>query len=522
MTSGGWESIFEGRRVVVVEPVVRDLRRLAIEGFLALPRRGIEVGGILFGESNSKGMRIQGFEEVPCEHRYGPSYALSDSDRAQMAELLESRRAIEPPVAGFFRSYASREPAIEEADETFVREHFPKGYLAFLMLQPTSAETCVASLRLFRDGQLLPDMEDAATDFGTPWAPPEEPAESEVLVSAASPVMEAPEPMSEATRPMSEAIRPMSEAIPPMSEARTMSEAIPPTGETKNQYELPPSFRSREKEPAPAWEGTQQAARQVEPAWRAAVPVRRSRAWIPAVILLAVACAAGGYALGLRGRTAQWTDLRLNARNNGGHLQLSWDASAPAAAEASRGLLAVGDGATHRDIELSASEVRKGSFTLPTAGGDVALRLVLYSKGSEVAGDSLRVATISSAPPNPPAEIPKPPSNDADREAQAPAEAARRALVAVPPLIVHEVQPFIPEGIRSRIRNRTVIPVNVEVSERGRVLRAVAEPQSGGGVSRYLAEQAQKAARDWRFSPARTKSGARVAASKTIDFVFTP
>ena len=62
MTSGGWESIFEGQRVVVVEPVVRDLRRLAIEGFLALPRRGIEVGGILFGETNSKGIRIQCFE----------------------------------------------------------------------------------------------------------------------------------------------------------------------------------------------------------------------------------------------------------------------------------------------------------------------------------------------------------------------------------------------------------------------------------------------------------------------------
>lgn len=480
--------------MVVVEPVVRDLRRLAIEGFLALPRRGIEVGGILFGETNSKEIRIQGFEEVPCEHRYGPSYALSDSDRAKMAELLESRRAIEPPVAGFFRSYASREPVIEEADEAFAREHFPKGYLAFLMLQPKSAETCVASLRLFRDGQLLPDTEDAASDFGTPWAPPEDPAEPEVLV-AASPVMEAPEPISEAP---------------------------PSAGETKSLYELPPSFRSREKKPTPVWEGTQQAARQMEPAWRAEVPVQRSRAWIPAVILLAVACAAGGYVFGLRGRTAQWTDLRLNARNNGGHLELSWDGSAAAAAEASRGSLAVAEGATHRNIELSPAEIRKGSFALPTASGDVALRLVLYSKGREVAGDSLRVATIASAPPNPAAEIPKPPSNDADREAQPPAEAARRSLVAVPPLIVHEVQPFIPEGIRSRIRNRTVIPVNVEVSEKGRVLRALAEPQSGDGVSRYLAEQAQKAARDWRFSPARTKSGTRVAASKTIDFVFTP
>ena len=519
MTSGGWESIFEGQRVVVLEPVVRDLRRLAIEGFLALPRRGIEVGGLVLGEAGSKGIRIAGFEEVPCEHRYGPSYALSDSDRAHMAELLESRQAIQPPVAGFFRSFASRAPVIEEADETFVREHFPKGYVAFLMLQPKSAEDCVASLRLFRDGQLLPEVEDAATDFGTPWAPTEEPDVPEVLVAAGPALSEALEPQIEMSYQTSEAPHALSEASQPSSAASQ------PTSEARSPYELPPSFRSREKEFAPAWQGAPQAARQTLPLWSTDVPAKRSRAWIPAVILLAIACAAGGYALGLRGRPAAWTDLRLEARDNGGQLELTWNGSAPPAAGASRGLLSVGNGTAHRDIELGPAEIRRGRFALPASGGDVALRLALFAGGREVAGDSLRLATLASAPPTPQAATPKPPSNDADRDAlpgTLPVEAARPSRVAVPPLIVHEVQPYIPEGIRSRIRARTVIPVEVEVSERGRVLRAVAEAQSGDGVSRYLAEQAQKAARDWRFSPARTKSGTRIAASKTIDFVFNP
>jgi hypothetical protein len=61
----------------------------------------------------------------------------------------------------------------------------------------------------------------------------------------------------------------------------------------------------------------------------------------------------------------------------------------------------------------------------------------------------------------------------------------------------------------------------VEVSERGRVVHASAEDQSGDGVHRYLAERAAKAAREWRFVPARTRSGEHVAATKTIDFVFT-
>jgi len=68
-----------------------------------------------------------------------------------------------------------------------------------------------------------------------------------------------------------------------------------------------------------------------------------------------------------------------------------------------------------------------------------------------------------------------------------------------------------------------VIAVVDEESERGRVLRAVAERgHTDDGVYRYLAEQAQQAAMKWRFRPARMTSGDRTAASKTLHFVFTP
>jgi hypothetical protein len=113
------------------------------------------------------------------------------------------------------------------------------------------------------------------------------------------------------------------------------------------------------------------------------------------------------------------------------------------------------------------------------------------------------------------------PVASADRSApiETPAEPES---VAVPPSAVHEVQPQIPEGIRSRLAEQVVIPVEVEVNERGRVVRAVAETRNADGVRRYLAERAQKAAREWRFTPARTKAGEHVAASKTIEFVFAP
>ena len=64
--------------------------------------------------------------------------------------------------------------------------------------------------------------------------------------------------------------------------------------------------------------------------------------------------------------------------------------------------------------------------------------------------------------------------------------------------------------------------INVQVNEKGRVTRATAVAAADDGLHRYLAEQAQKSAWQWRFNPARAKGGARVAANKTIHFVFTP
>jgi TonB family protein len=87
-------------------------------------------------------------------------------------------------------------------------------------------------------------------------------------------------------------------------------------------------------------------------------------------------------------------------------------------------------------------------------------------------------------------------------------------------IAVREIQPSIPDGIRSRIEGRVAIPVDVRVDEHGRVVSARSAGAGGNGVQRYLAAQAEKAAREWRFNPAKS-AGVPVAASKRIEFVFT-
>jgi hypothetical protein len=447
---------FEDRHVHVSESVIRELRRLAIQGFVALPKRGIEVGGLLFGQPHGKEVQVTGFEEAPCEHRYGPSYALSETDRAQLSDLLAQRSGAKLRVIGFFRSFTSREPVIEEADEVFVRQHFPAGDFVFLMLQPLSPENCVASVRRFHDGRLLPDDEDRQPL--TFDAPPASTAESELEENAAPAL-------------------------------------------------LPPSYRAR--------------ARDADTAWAGERPARPRRWWIAAAILLALtAITAAGYGLWTRARQPRWTDLSLNAHPLAGKLEVSWNGGAPAALQATGGLLSVTDSEAHRNIELRPAEIRAGAFTLPASRGDVALRLILYTDGVGIAGDSLRLAMIA----NP--TVPPQTTNTGEADRLSPPPPPQEAMVArsvvSPPHTVHEVQPRIPAGIRSRLREPVVIPVEVEVSERGRVVSAVSEGQSGDSVHRYLAEQAISAARGWRFSPARGKNGARVRSNKKIEFVFTP
>ena len=70
------------------------LRAEAFAGLKAL-RRGVEVGGLLTQRigAGSTAM-VNGFEPIPCEHLYGPSYRLSPLDyenfRARIHAIQEA------------------------------------------------------------------------------------------------------------------------------------------------------------------------------------------------------------------------------------------------------------------------------------------------------------------------------------------------------------------------------------------------------------------------------------------------
>ena len=472
MASHGLESPRAGCGVVWGERLMAELRALAIEAFGAPLRRGTEIGGILLGDFRGGSVRIRGFEEVPAEHRNGPSYSLGEKDWTALSAKLAARPARAPSVIGLFRSFVARDPLVDLADEVFVRRHFPHGDFLFLALQPLSAATCVAGFRFFQNGALLPRSGDPPFVLEPAPAGPEE--EEKMLW----PPLRPPQPP------------------PPMAAPRP----LPPK----------PAPKRREK---------------------------RAQWWIPLAVAAVLAVNAAAFiALWKRAETPHWAELHLDALPHAGALAISWDASAARSLRATAGLLTVTDAGRRHEIALTADEVHAGTYVYKPASGDDDVRLVLYTHGKGVAGDSVRLASSSNLAPGLPAagepertaplETPllASPASMAAPSAEPPPRAtpSPAATPAVRPWPVHETEPRIPDGIRSRLRKPVTVSVAMDVSAQGRVVHARSELAHGDDVQRYLAMVSEKAAFGWRFRPARAPGGDKVPASTTVYFVFYP
>ena len=272
----------------------------------------------------------------------------------------------------------------------------------------------------------------------------------------------------------------------------------------------------RDPPPAPPRDKPTPGPIAVLPSWEPAVPrapVSGSRTFpAPALAgLAALVGAAGMYIVKSRPAMAppvqsQWAELHLDARPSAEKLLVTWDSAAGSLQDVG-GILRIADAGTDRNIPLGRSQIAAGRYEYTPADSDVAVRLTVTEKGRPVASEGVRLATIPAQAP----AVPPPPRQQADQ-----------ANAHVAPEVAHEVYPGIPEGIRSRLTGEVAIPVEVNVSETGRVLSARASRRSGDPVARYLADQAIKAAYAWRFKPARTGEGTPIASITTVRFVFRP
>jgi hypothetical protein len=449
--------------------LIDELRRQAIEAYLSLPKRGVEIGGLLFGavrQGGSVAFRIDACEDLPCEYRFGPSYKLSETDCVLVSERLAQHQCEgSQPVIGLYRSYTGREAALDQTDLELMRSVLPHPHRISLLLQPLSAETCMARFQL-----------GGNDETGRLYEP--------FLLEAGQLRVEAP-----------------AEPEPPHATVGPSEPWGDPSVETRKPPSVLPTPHARgrrwEEEPARAPRGSQ--------------------IWLPVLLcVLAAVAGAAAYGFWTLQRQPRWAPMGLDVTAAARELMLSWDSTAPAIEHASRGVMSVTDGSAQKQFPLTAAQLRGGKFSYMPSNANVLFRVLVYDADNRASGDSLRAANLhlteETSTPAPVAAHPAPPS-----PTTAPDEAAPGSTPAVPR---REVQPYVPAGIRARVRVRTVVPVKVHIDASGRVTDAAAKG-AGDGLDRYLADQSVAAARRWSFMPAQS-NGRAIASVSIVDFVFLP
>jgi hypothetical protein len=161
-------------------------------------------------------------------------------------------------------------------------------------------------------------------------------------------------------------------------------------------------------------------------------------------------------------------------------------------------------------IDLSTHDLSAGIYKYEPAGNDITFRLEVVESSGRVSAESFRILRGDlplepkvAAPLAPAAATPPPPVSHHRIE----------------PKVIHRAPPVIAARIQPRLTTPVALDVRVQIDARGHVTSAAPVVKPHKGIETYLAESAVKAARLWRFEPAR-ENGKAVAGAQTLHFVF--
>jgi hypothetical protein len=322
-----------------------------------VPRRGLEIGGILLGhvdcQDDKTNFWIKGFEPVESEHRSGPSYVLSESDFGHLQEALAKNGT---SSIGVYRSQTRSERLeLQDADDHLFHQAFAAGDALFLIL---AAASRTAAFFVRAEGKLKCVYEFALTSSLS--------AIVTVHECSTPPKLKPPDAVPAEIHPVSavvvEPVGPPRQEAPRVSRRTVLQPAIP----------VPRSKKL-------AWK--------TRLGWNFS-----SKDWVLVVAMASVILSATTSVLSYSLRhppvpnrpTRQY--LLLTARRAGTALQLMWDRNNSALDTATRAVLHIQDGDQQTDRNLSVGELTAGSFLYEPKTADVAFRMDVYSVEPNASG----------------------------------------------------------------------------------------------------------------------------------------
>jgi hypothetical protein len=336
--------------------VVDGIAKEVLRAFSSVPKRGAEAGGLLLGSAEQGDrlvVRIRNFEPVPCEHRFGPSYLLSDTDKQILEAAFRSHAAPgngEDRVIGYFRSHTRDGLALGPEDLELCRKLFSDSSNVVLLIKPFATKVSTAGFLFYENGAL---QKEPSQQF---------PFRRRDLNGGRPAYETTPEPAPGSVTAASVQVLALPEepAFPPQPE-RT-----------------PTAVASSIPEPAIA----RAAPPDVEPQIPKA-PGKRS--WVLlALLTLAIGALLGWQAArtanpkpGISAPPANFS-LGLSITNTDDNLRVTWDKEAPAIGASRRGLLEITDGDYQKAVPLDSIQLENGNITYRHLTPTVVFRLTVF------------------------------------------------------------------------------------------------------------------------------------------------
>ena len=127
----------------VVERLLADVLR----GFGMIPKRGVEVGGVLLGEFvDAQTVRVTDYETVPCQHSRGSSFLLSGEETERLRAVCDRWLATpggRTTVVGMFRSHTREGFHVTAEDADLLDRMAPDPQAVMLLVKPYATRVSV-------------------------------------------------------------------------------------------------------------------------------------------------------------------------------------------------------------------------------------------------------------------------------------------------------------------------------------------------------------------------------------------
>lgn len=343
--SGGADSSI----LIECSPVaIEEIRRQVVRGAAQTTRGYLEVGGVFYGTREGGKVRIETVRPIDAE--VGPSFSLSDADRAklqaQIAQAATDPRLEKFVCLGWFVSHSGPEMTLTEADVEIFSTYFPEPWQVTLVINPQRGAMKGGFFVREPDGTIQANKIFKQFHFPDRLAG--------VLQTAA--------PSRSETRPISRA----PQQFPAPERIERARSPLSPVGEGAGYYPDP-------------------------------VPPRKIWPWIVGGVAIVIALVLLGFQFW---QGSEPESLRLIVTEKDGQLQIEWNSTMRAVARASGGSLNILDGSTVEHISLSRTQLGEGRYMYTRKNGDVEVRMEVDSDGDTVRESSrfLGRAPIAAVP----------------------------------------------------------------------------------------------------------------------------